>query len=95
MDKATALNSMESRSLQSHRLHTRFHPNPPIGSKVIKGLLCTHLRSLNVHHFGIVEATRLKKCGIEVIFNGITCLPNFMKIHRSVQKLLVGDTQTG
>jgi hypothetical protein len=36
-----------------------FHPNPLIGSKVIMGFLCTHLRSLNVH-FGVAKATRLK-----------------------------------
>jgi hypothetical protein len=29
-----------------------------------------------------------------VIFNGLTCLPNFMKIQASTQTLLVGDTQT-
>jgi hypothetical protein len=46
--------------LQSHHLHTRFHPNQPIDSKVINGFLCTHLRSLNVRHFGMAEATRLK-----------------------------------
>jgi hypothetical protein len=33
--------------------------------------------------------------GFEVIFNGITCLPNFMEIHQSVQTLLVdGHTET-
>jgi hypothetical protein len=26
--------------------------------------------------------------------NGSNCLPNFTKIYQSVQKLLVGDTQT-
>jgi hypothetical protein len=42
----------------------------------------------------MVEATILK-CRVEVIFCGITCLPNFMKIYRSVQKLLRGTrTQT-
>jgi hypothetical protein len=45
--------------IQCHHLHTRFFPNPPIGSKV-KGCLCTHLRSLNICHFGMAEATRLK-----------------------------------
>jgi hypothetical protein len=35
------------------------------------------------------------KYGIDVIFNGTTSLPNFIKIHQSVQKLLVGGTQTG
>jgi hypothetical protein len=34
--------------------------NPPIGSKVIKGFICIHHRSLNVLHFGMAEATRLK-----------------------------------
>jgi hypothetical protein len=56
--------------------------------------LYTHLRSLNVRHFGIAEATRLKKFDLEVTLNGSTFLPNVTKIHRSVQKLLVGDTQT-
>jgi hypothetical protein len=41
----------------------------------------------------MAEATRLKKCGTEAIFNGIICLTNVMKIHRSVQNLLVGDRQ--
>jgi hypothetical protein len=27
--------------------------------------------------------------------NGITSLPNIIKIHKAIQKLLVGDTQTG
>jgi hypothetical protein len=31
-----------------------------IGSKEIKGFLCTHLRSLKVRRFGMAEATRLK-----------------------------------
>jgi hypothetical protein len=42
----------------------------------------------------MAEATRFKKCDVEVTLNGSTCLPNFTKIHRSVQKLLVADTQT-
>jgi hypothetical protein len=88
--EATALNSIESRSSSMLSPHTRLHPNSPIGSKVIKEFLCTHLRGLNVRHFGMAEATRLNKCGVEVIFNGINSLPNFMKIHRQVQKLLVG-----
>jgi uncharacterized membrane protein len=32
---------------------------------------CIHLRSLNVRHFVMVEATGLKNCGVEVVFNGI------------------------
>jgi hypothetical protein len=47
--------------LQCHHLHTKFNPNPPNGSKVIKVFLYTHLRSLNVRHFGMAEATILKK----------------------------------
>jgi hypothetical protein len=47
--------------LQYYHVHTKFHPNPPNGSKVIKVFLYTHLRSLNVRHFGMAEATRLKK----------------------------------
>jgi hypothetical protein len=54
---------------------------------------CTHLRSLNVRHFGMAETTRLKMWR-RGLFNGITFLPNFMKIHRSVQILLLGDTHT-
>jgi hypothetical protein len=39
---------------------------------------------------------RIKQCGVEVIFHGITCLSNFMKIHLPVQKSLVGgDMHTG
>jgi hypothetical protein len=32
------------------------------------------------------------KCSVELNFSGSTCLPNFMKIHLSVQKLLEGHT---
>jgi hypothetical protein len=46
--------------LQCRHLHTRFHLNPPICSKVIKGFLWNHLISLNVRHFGMAEAMRLK-----------------------------------
>jgi hypothetical protein len=40
---------------------------------------CTHLRSLNMHHYRMVEAMGLKKYGYKVIFNGMTCLLNFIK----------------
>jgi hypothetical protein len=40
---------------------------------------CINLRSLNVRHFGMVEATGLKY-GIEVAFNGTAGLLNLMKI---------------
>jgi hypothetical protein len=56
-----SLHKLTVNNIQCHHLHTKFHPNPPIGSKDIKGFLCTHLRSLNVRHFGMAEATRLKE----------------------------------
>jgi hypothetical protein len=70
--------------------HLKFHPNPPIGSKVMV-FLYPHPRSLNVHHIGI-WSYEIKKYGFVVPFNGIICLPNFMEIHRSVQKLAAEDT---
>jgi hypothetical protein len=60
---------------------SKISSNPPNGSKVINLFLYTHLRSLNVRHFGMAEATRLKKYDIEVTLNGSTCLPNLTKIH--------------
>jgi hypothetical protein len=35
--------------------------NPQNVSKVINVFLYTYLRSLNVHHFGMAEATRFRK----------------------------------
>jgi hypothetical protein len=52
---------MKSRSSSMPSPHTEFHPNPQNGSKVIKVFLYTHLKSLNVYHFEMVEATRLEK----------------------------------
>jgi hypothetical protein len=46
--------------LQCHCLHTKFHPNSPVGSEVIRGFSCTHLKSLNDRSFGMVEVTVLK-----------------------------------
>jgi hypothetical protein len=88
----------KSKRLHCHMFHSQKGYTPPykISSKstnrlkFVRGFLCTHLRSWYVSHFGIVEATGLKKCGVEVTFNGITRLPNFMKIHWSVKKLLGG-----
>jgi hypothetical protein len=62
MVEATALNSMELRSssMSSPPYKILCHLNPHIGSKVIKGFLCTHVRSLNVLHIGMAEATRIK-----------------------------------
>jgi len=103
---------------------------------------CTHLKSLNVHHVGMVEAAALNSmesrspsmssppykissestnlfksyygvslhppqkfkrppfcngrsygvgmCGIEVVLNGITFLPNFMKVQLIVSKVIGG-----
>jgi hypothetical protein len=48
---------------------------------------CTHLRSLNVHHYGIVEANEIKVYDIEVAFNVITSIQNLIQIQESVQKL--------
>jgi hypothetical protein len=61
----------------------------PTGSTVIKVFLYTYHRNLNIHHFRMAEATGLKKCDVKV-----TCIQNFMKIHQSVKKLFVEDTQT-
>jgi hypothetical protein len=48
---------------------------------------CIHLRSKNVRHFGMLESTGLK---VEVTFNGMTSLLNFINIYQLVQKLLGG-----
>jgi hypothetical protein len=55
-----SLHKLRVNNIQCHHLHTKFNPNPPVGSKVIKGFFCTHLRSLNVCHFRMDEASRLK-----------------------------------
>jgi hypothetical protein len=41
----------------------------------------------NVRSYGIIN------CSIQVPFNGIICLPNFMNVFQPVQKLLVKHTQ--
>jgi hypothetical protein len=61
MVEATAFNNMQSKSPSMSSYPSRFHPNPPIGSNFINGFLFTHLRSLNVLHFGMAEVTNLKK----------------------------------
>jgi hypothetical protein len=86
--EATALSSMESRS------SSMSSPPYKISSSCTNRFKSSaHLSTLNVSHFGMAEDARLK-CGIEVYFDGVTFLQNFMKILRSVQKLLVEDTQT-
>jgi hypothetical protein len=70
-----------SRQLQCHHLNTKCRPNPPICSKV------EPTSSVNIHHIQVVEATRLKKYGIEDTFNITTSVQNSIQIQRSVQKL--------
>jgi hypothetical protein len=53
---------------------------------------CAHLRNLNVRHFEIFEATGLKKCDVEVILNGSTCLPKFHENPYRFKSSLVGGT---
>jgi hypothetical protein len=60
MVEATGLIASIQGQLQFHHLHTEFHPNPSNRSDVIKVFLYTHLKSLNVRHFGMTEAARLK-----------------------------------
>jgi hypothetical protein len=48
----------------------------------------THLRSLNVRHFGMVEAMRLNSV-VYVILNAITTIQNFVQNPQSVQNLRV------
>jgi hypothetical protein len=89
--EATTLNSMQSRSYSVSSSPYKMSLKSTKRFKSYYGFLCTHLRRLNARHFRMAEATRLK-CGVQVIFNCITCLQNCMKIHQSVQKLFVGDT---
>jgi hypothetical protein len=43
----------------------------------------------------VVERYGIKIYCMEVPLNGITSLPNIMKIYHAVQKLVVGDTLAG
>jgi hypothetical protein len=45
---------------QCHHFRTKFHPNSPFRSEVIKGFIYTQLRSLNARHFGMAAPTTLK-----------------------------------
>jgi hypothetical protein len=51
------------------------------------------LTNLNLNHFQVVEAMGLKLLHRGPL-DGITSLPNIMKIYQAVQKLLAGDRQT-
>jgi hypothetical protein len=70
---------MSQGHLQCNHLHTKFYLNPPIGSKVIKGFLCTHLRSLNVRHFGMAEAMGLRNMALR----SPSMSPPFYQFHES------------
>jgi hypothetical protein len=61
MVKATGLNSMSSRQYSISSLSYKISSKSTIRFKVIKVFLYTHLRSLNVRHVGMAEATILKK----------------------------------
>jgi hypothetical protein len=53
-----------------------------------------HLTNLKFNNFKIIVAMALQNYCFEVLLNGITCAPNFMKIYQAVQMILVGDVQT-
>jgi hypothetical protein len=58
------------------------NPNPPLSK--------ARLTSLNLSHFKMVEAMGLIKINhIEVPLNGITFLPNFMKIYQVVKNISI------
>jgi hypothetical protein len=40
----------------------------------------------------MIEAMGVENYCIKVPLDGITSIPNFMKLYQAVQKLLVGDT---
>jgi hypothetical protein len=88
-----SLHKLTVNNIKYHQLHTKFNPNPPIGTKVIKRFLCTHLRSLNVRHFGMAEATRLKMWRR----GHLQWHHLFTKFHENLRiysKVIRGDTQT-
>jgi hypothetical protein len=53
------------------------------------------VRCIQILHFRIMSRSYgIEHYCIEVLLNGITSVPNFMKVYQAVPKLLVGDTQT-
>jgi hypothetical protein len=52
------------------------------------------LANLNINNFKTIEVMGLKNYCLEVTLNGITSLPNFVKIYPAVQNLLLEDIQT-
>jgi hypothetical protein len=53
----------------------------PSCSRVEPSKICIRLRSLTIHRFGTVEATRLKKFRAEDVLNGTASLQNFVKMY--------------
>jgi hypothetical protein len=68
--------------------HTKFHGPTLTGASFAS--------TSEVWTSAILEGWRygIKKYGVEVTFNGMTSLLNFIQIYQLVQKLLAGDTQT-
>jgi hypothetical protein len=60
------------------------NPNPLLGK--------AYLRNLNLNNLKIIEAMGFRNNCIKVPLNGITSIPNLMKIYQAVLKLLLGDT---
>jgi hypothetical protein len=52
---------------------------------VVSCNFCIHLRSLNVHHFGMVAATELNNYGVGVTFNSMISLLDFTEIYQLVK----------
>jgi hypothetical protein len=53
------------------------HPYKILSKSTNRFISCNHLRSLNIHHFGMIEVT----------FKAITTTQNYIQIHQSVQKV--------
>jgi hypothetical protein len=71
----------DRRHLQYHHLYTKFHAYPPTSSNIIRGFLCTHLRSLNVRHFGMAEGTGLENMASRSSSMAIQLYPSVQKVH--------------
>jgi hypothetical protein len=80
LTELTAVNKLVVTVTMEHNLNPQFSKD--------------HLTTVNLNNFKMTEGMELKNYCIEVPLNGITSIPNFMKIYNVVQKLLVGDTQT-
>jgi hypothetical protein len=91
MVEATALNSMESRSSSMSSPPYKISSKSTNRFRFIKEFIFTHLRSLNVRHFGMAEATRLRNVASRSSSVGS---PAYQISWKSVQKLIVGDAHT-